>query len=122
MYGDPKKKKKDARKSGRAAKKSAKQTAKTYKKGAKTMAKGAKQAKKLIKATGKPSSTRSRVKAMDARVKVKSGAATMANPTTKKKPKKKAYRTTPNINAGAPGQKPYLTMKGRQTNRKGGRS
>lgn len=115
---------------GRTTKKVAKQTGKTIKKGAKTVARGTKQGQKAYAASakgtskGRTPSAKSRTKSADAAVKVRSGNKAMAAPTPKKKIKKKAYTTTPNINyqGGRTGQKKYLTSKGKQTNRKGGRS
>lgn len=120
---------KKARKTaGKAAKKESRQIGKSIKRGTKAVAKGLKQYGKARgsqskqTAKGKSVSTRSRTRANDAIVKIKSGTKVAASPAPGKKPKKKAYRTTPNINASAPGQKKYLTNKGKQTNRKGGRA
>lgn len=121
--------KKYAKAQGRADKKVAKQTGKTLKRAGKTVAKGEKQRSKAIKQQSKGVSrggtprTGPRKKMDDANVKIASGTAAQKNPTPKRKIKKKAYRTKENVNyqGGRTGQKKYLTYKGKQTNRRGGR-
>jgi hypothetical protein len=117
-----------AKSQARTAKRTAKQTGKTIKRGAKAVASGEKQAGRAMKQQSKGVSTGGtprkspRTKMASAQVKMKSGAAAMSKPTPKKKIKKKAYTTTPNIEYGkTPGAKPYLTMKGKPTKRRGGR-
>lgn len=117
-----------AKAQGRATKRTSKQTGKTIKRGAKTVARGVKQGQKAFAAESKgvtnPRRSKPSNKGESAAIKVQSGSKAMANPTPKKKIKKKAYTTTENVNYqdGRTGQKKYLTKKGRQTNRRGGRA
>lgn len=120
--------KRAAKAQARTTKRTAKQTGKTIKRGAKAVASGTKQAVKAMRQQSKGVSRGGtpkkspRTKMASAQVKMKSGSAAMSNPTPKKKIKRKAYTTTPNIEYGkTPGAKKYLTKKGKPTNRGGGR-
>jgi hypothetical protein len=122
--------KKAAKAQGRATKKVAKQTGTSIKRGTKTAAKGERQYHKSRAAEsksvskGKTVTTRQRNKTNDARIKIKSGRAVAESPAPGKKPQKKVYRTAENANyqGGRTGQKKYITARGKQTNRKGGRA
>lgn len=119
--------KKTAKAQGRETRKTTRQAGKTIKRGTRAVASGEKQMGAAMKQQSKGVSSggtpkrKPRVKAQNASVKISSGKSAAANPTPRKKIKKKAYTTVPNINASAPGQKKYLTKKGKQTNRRGGR-
>lgn len=117
--------KKKIRKAKKQMGKTARQAGKTIKRGQKMAAKGSKEMGKAIKMQAKRTSkggtptTRSRIKADDAAVKMISGSKTAAAAKPKAKPKRKVYRNAPNIEYGkTPGAKKYLTPKGKPTNRK----
>lgn len=111
--------KNETRRKKRTAAKDTRKAARTMKKGAKTVSRGKKQMDRQTKraSVSKTGATRKqRVKSADAATKIKSGTAAVRSG-GKTKVKKKSTRNVPNINYGAPGQKKYLTPKGKQTNR-----
>jgi hypothetical protein len=112
---------KTARQEGRATKQKAKRTGKIIKRGSKLQTRGEKQSKKAFGLESKGKTRKGYVKAGHGAVKQQSGVEMQkraGEPGYKPKPKRRKRTTVRNPEyPGTPGQKKYITKKGKQVKR-----